>query len=121
MIKLSKLVPQFALSKRKPQELRSLLKKARANHPILGDPDLLVQRARFFQATGHEVRLMILGLLEVQELCLCDIVEALQVPASTLVHHISMLEEAGVVARKESGKYTSFTLNEDLITKHRVL
>lgn len=64
---------------------------------------------------------MILGILEVEELCLCDIVQALQVPASTVVHHVSMLEDAGVITRVESGKYTSFTLNQDLITKHRVL
>ncbi|MGP8070633.1 MAG: ArsR/SmtB family transcription factor [Candidatus Bathyarchaeia archaeon] len=118
---MSRLVPQFALSKRKPQELRSIVKRSRANHPILGNPEELAQRGRFFQAVGHEVRLMILGLLDVEELCLCDIVQALQVPASTVVHHISMLEDAGIIARKESGKYTSFTLNQDLITKHRVL
>jgi DNA-binding transcriptional ArsR family regulator len=64
---------------------------------------------------------MILGLLEVEELCLCDIVQALQVPASTVAHHISMLEDAGVVTRRESGKYTSFMLRKDLITKHHVL
>ncbi len=64
---------------------------------------------------------MILGILEVEELCLCDLVQALQVPASTVVHHVSMLEDAGVITRKESGKYTSFSLNQDVITKHRVL
>jgi DNA-binding transcriptional ArsR family regulator len=64
---------------------------------------------------------MILGLLEVEELCLCDIIQALQVPASTVVHHVSMLEDAGAITRKENGKYTSFALNQDLITKHRVL
>ncbi|MFI5449985.1 MAG: ArsR/SmtB family transcription factor [Candidatus Bathyarchaeia archaeon] len=97
------------------------MKRSRANHPILGDPDVLTQRARLFQAVGHDIRLMILGLLEVEELCLCDITQALQVPASTVVHHLSMLEDAGVITRKESGKYTSFTLNQDLVTKYRVL
>jgi ArsR family transcriptional regulator, lead/cadmium/zinc/bismuth-responsive transcriptional repressor len=119
--KLSRLVPQFALSKQKPQALRTIVKKSRTNRPILVDSDALVRRARFFQAVGHEVRLMILGLLEVEELCLCDIVQALQVPASTIVHHVSMLEDAGAITRKENGKYTSFTVNQDLITKHRVL
>jgi DNA-binding transcriptional ArsR family regulator len=114
-------VPEFALSKRKPEELGSIAKRSRANYPILDDPEGLARRARFFQAVGHEVRLMILGLLEVEELCLCDIVQALQVPASTVAHHISMLEDAGVVTRRESGKYTSFMLRKDLITKHHVL
>jgi ArsR family transcriptional regulator len=117
----STLVPQLALSKRKPQELRSIVKKVHANHPILDDHEELARRARFFQAVGHEVRLMILGLLEVEKLCFCDIIQALQAPPSTIAHHLSMLEDAGVVTRKESGKYTSFMLRKDLITKHRVL
>jgi ArsR family transcriptional regulator len=118
---MSKLVPQFALSKRKPEELRSIAKKAHANHPILANHEELAHRAWFFQALGHEVRLMILGLLEVDELCFCDIIQALQAPASTVAHHLSMLEEAGAITRKENGKYTSFMLRKDLITKHRVL
>ena len=118
---MSKLVPQFALSKRKPEELRSIAKKARATHPILANHEELAQRARFFQAVGHDVRLMILGLLEVEELCFCDIIKALQAPPSTVAHHLGMLEDADVITRKENGKFTSFTLRNDLITKHRVL
>ncbi len=65
---------------------------------------------------------MILGLLEVEEeLCFCDIIKTLEVPASTVAHHISMLGDAGVITRKENGKYTSFTLRKDLITRHRIL
>ena len=118
---MSKLVAQFALSKRKPQELRNLANRARAKHPILNEPEGLARRARFFQAAGHEVRLMILGLLEVEDLCFCDIIQALQVPASTVAHHVSMLEDAGAIVRRENGKFTSFMLNKDLITRHLVL
>jgi len=118
---MSKLVPQFAFSKRKPQELRNLANRARANHPILNDPEGLARQARFFQAVGHEVRLMILGLLEVEDLCFCDLIKALQAPPSTVVHHLRMLEDADIIIRKENGKFTSFTLRKDLITKHHVL
>lgn len=118
---MSRLVPQFALSKRKPGELRRLAQRARAGHAVLDNQEELVQRARFFQAVGHEVRLMILGLLELDELCFCDIIEALGVPPSTVAHHLSMLEDAGVIVRRENGKFTTFELRKDLITKHRVL
>jgi DNA-binding transcriptional ArsR family regulator len=114
-------MPQFALSKRKPEELRSTARKARIAHPILDNPEELSQRAQFFQAIGHELRLTILGLLEVEELCFCDIIQALKAPPSTVAHHLSMLEGAGVITRKENGKYTSFVLRKDLITKHHVL
>jgi len=117
----STLMPQLALSKRKPQELRSIVKKVHANHPILDDHEELARRARFFQAVGHEVRLVILALLELEELCFCDIIEALGAPASTVAHHLGMLEDAEAIVRRENGKYTSFTVNKDLITRHRVL
>lgn len=118
---MSRLVPQFALSKRKPEELRDLVKKARANRPILDNPQEAAWRAKFFQAVGHEVRLIILGLLEVDELCFCDLIKALQAPASTIAHHLSMLEDAGVIIRRENGKFTLFSVRKDLITRHRVL
>jgi DNA-binding transcriptional ArsR family regulator len=118
---MSRLELQFALSKRKPEELRRLAMKARSTHAILDNHDELLQRARFFQALGHEVRLMILGLLELEELCFCNIIEALGEPPSTVAHHLSMLEDAGIVVRREKGKFTTFRLRKDLITKYRVL
>jgi len=118
---MPRLVPQVALSKHKPEELRRMVKSVYANHPILNNRGELAQRARLFQAVGHEVRLTILALLELEELCFCDIIEALGVPASTVAHHLGMLEDAGAIVRKENGKYTSFTPNKDLITRHRVL
>lgn len=118
---MPRLVPQLALSKHKPEELRRMAKSARVNHPVLDNREELGQRAGFFQAVGHEVRLMILGLLELEELCFCDIIEALGAPASTVAHHLGMLEDAGAIVRRENGKYTTFTLNKDLITRHRVL
>ncbi len=118
---MPRLMPQLALSKHKPEELRRMAKSACVNHPILEHREELAQRARFFQAVGHEVRLMILGLLEVEELCFCDIIEALGAPPSTVAHHLAMLEDAGAIIRREDGKYTSFRLRKDLITKHHVL
>jgi DNA-binding transcriptional ArsR family regulator len=59
---------------------------------------------------------MIFGLLEVEQLGFCDIIQTLQVPSSTVAHHLSMLEDARAITGKENGKYTSF-----MLTKHRVL
>jgi DNA-binding transcriptional ArsR family regulator len=118
---MARLVPQFALSKRKPEELQRIVKRARVNYPVLGNPEELAQRARFFQALGNDVRLMIVGLLELEELCFCNIIEALREPPSTVAHHLSMLEDAGIVVRRESGKFTTFRLRKNLIAKHRVL
>jgi DNA-binding transcriptional ArsR family regulator len=112
---MSGLVPQFVLSKGKPQELRGISKRAHANNPILDDSEKLARRAWFFQAVGHEVRPMIFGLLEVDQLSFYDIIRALQVPPSTVARHFNMLGNAGAITRRESSKYTSFMFRNDLI------
>jgi DNA-binding transcriptional ArsR family regulator len=112
---MSGLVPQFILPKRKPQETHSIAKRAHANNPTLDDSEKLARRAWFFQAVGHEVRPMIFGLIEVEQSCFCDIIQTLQVPSSTVVHHLSMLEDVRVITGKENGEYTSFMFRNDLI------
>lgn len=103
-----------------PEECRRVAKKAINLHPALKDPAVIAERARVFQALGNEVRLKIVGLLAVRELCVCDIVTALDGAASTLAHHLRMLEDAGVLRSREEGKFTLCSLNIELLRKHRV-
>jgi len=81
---------------------------------------LIAQRARLFQALGNETRLHILGLLSVQDMCVCDIVEALGGSASTIAHHLWMLEEAGLITCRREGKFTIYSLNEEPLVRFRV-
>jgi DNA-binding transcriptional ArsR family regulator len=63
----------------------------------------------------------ILGLLVVREMCVCNLVAALGTAASTLAHHLTILEEAGLVSARQDGKYTLYTLNEAPLRQHHVL
>lgn len=101
-------------------ECRRIAKKAIELHPVLQDPTRITERARLFQALGNETRLKIVGLFAVRELCVCDIGAALKMPASTLAHHLRMLEEASVIARREDGKFTLYSLQVEVLRKHRV-
>lgn len=103
-----------------PEECRRIAKKAIDLHPVLRDSVLIAERARVFQALGNETRLKIIGLFAVQELCVCDIVAALGAAASTLAHHLRMLEETGVIRRRQAGKFTLYSLNVEVLRKHRV-
>ena len=103
-----------------PGECRHVVKKANELHPVLRDPTIIAERAHIFQALGNETRLKILGLLAVQELCVCDIVTAMGRASSTLAHHIRMLEDAGVIKSREEGKFTLYSLNVGLLRKHRI-
>ena len=103
-----------------PEECSRIAKKATKLHPALKDPAIIAERARIFQALGNEIRLKILGLLAVQELCVCDIVSAVGGAASTIAHHLRMLEDAGVIGSREEGKFTLYSLNVEVLRKHRI-
>lgn len=109
-----------ALMKCSPEECRSIAKKAYATHPLLTDEQELKQRALLFQALGNETRLKILAMLVVQELCVCDIVRAVGGAATTMAYHLKMLEDAGVITSRETSRFTFYTLNCELLERHRV-
>jgi DNA-binding transcriptional ArsR family regulator len=102
------------------EECRRIAKTARTNHVILADETLIVKRARLFKALGNETRLRILGLLSVQEMCACDIVETLEGAASTIAHHLRMLEDGGLISSRRVGKFTLYSLNDEILKQHRV-
>lgn len=102
-------------------ECQAVLKTAQAAHPLLSDPVLLEQRAKLFKALGDPTRLKILALLSQQELCLCELADALQGAESTLVHHLRMLEQGGLIVPRRAGKFTYFRLNPEMLEQHRVL
>lgn len=103
-----------------PKECQDIEKEVNNAFVILTDPGEIRRRARLFKGLGHEVRLRILGLLAVQELCTCEIVGALEGATSTIVHHLRILAQAGLTSSRRVGKFTFFRLNNDVLKHHRV-
>lgn len=103
-----------------PEECQHIVKEVNNTFVILTDAAEIRRRAQFFKGLGHEIRLRILGLLAVQELCICEIVEALEGATSTIAHHLRILSEGGLISSRRVGKFTIFRLNNDLLIHHRV-
>lgn len=103
-----------------PEECRDIIKEVNNAFVILTDDTEIRRRARLFKGLGNEVRLRILGLLAVQELCTCEIVTALEGAASTIAHHLRILSEGGLITSRRVGKFTIFRLNNELLNRHRV-
>ena len=103
-----------------PKECGFIAKRAQTEFSVLADDVLLQQRAKIFRAVGNDTRLRILGLLTVQEMCTCDIVEALKGATSTITHHLRILEEGDLIAVRQIGKFTLYSVNMDLVKKHRI-
>ena len=73
--------------------------------------------ARLFKALADKTRLRILALLLNGELCVCDIIAALDLPQSTISRHLAYLRNAGWVRDRRQGAWVYYQLEEqtDLI------
>jgi len=67
-------------------------------------------RGRFFKALGDESRQRILGLLNVREMCVCELMSALKMTQPTTSHHLKILEDAEIVKSRKDGKWVFYSL-----------
>ena len=65
-----------------------------------------------FKALSDETRLRILKLLEKGELCVCDIVAALDLIQPKVSFHLSALKEAGLVRDRKQGKWIHYRFDD---------
>lgn len=79
--------------------------------------DYYSENTQVFKALGDPKRAMIINLLTYGELCACDILEKFEMSQSTLSHHMKILRECGLVKGREVGKWTYYSLDEDIIGK----
>jgi ArsR family transcriptional regulator len=64
--------------------------------------------SNFFKALGDENRLTMLHLLEKRDMCVCELVAALELSQPTTSHHLKILETAGLIERKKKGKWAFY-------------
>jgi ArsR family transcriptional regulator len=63
-----------------------------------------------FRAFSDPVRLRILHLLQQGELCVCDLVEVMQLPQPTISRHLSYLRKSGLVNVRRERSWSFYTL-----------
>jgi ArsR family transcriptional regulator len=74
------------------------------------------KRSRFFKALADETRLRILRLLEVREMCVCEVMVALDLTQPTASHHLGLLENAELVRDRKEGKWVFYSIaNPELL------
>lgn len=103
-----------------PAECRFIARKAMNKFLVLAEDSLIKQRVKLFHALGNETRLRILALLAMREMCVCEIVEAMEGSTSTIIHHLRKLEDGQLVTSRQAGKFTLYSLNEALLAMHRI-
>ena len=74
-----------------------------------------------FKAFADPTRLRILSLLAAGELCVCDIVEILDLPQPTVSRHLAALRHAGLVDVTRDWKFAHYRLTAPSEPVHRNL
>ena len=78
--------------------------------------------AQFFKVLSDEARLKMLWLLfNHQELCVCDIMEALEITQSKASRHLITLRHAGLVTDRKNGLWSNYALRpveDELARQH---
>lgn len=70
------------------------------------------QTINLCKALTEPIRLRILALLGEGELCVCELVEVLQIPQSTVSRHLALLKGAGWVTERRQGVWMYYRLAE---------
>ena len=63
------------------------------------------EKSRFFKALASEKRVRIVKLLAVKEMCVCELMIALNLTQPNLSHHIQILENVDILTRTKKGKW----------------
>ncbi|MGQ9872868.1 ArsR/SmtB family transcription factor [Leptodesmis sp.] len=64
-----------------------------------------------FHALAEPLRVKVLELLRENELCVCDLCEALDVAQSKLSFHLKTLRDAQLVRSRQQGRWIYYSLN----------
>jgi DNA-binding transcriptional ArsR family regulator len=66
------------------------------------------EKIKIFKALADPTRLRILKLLKTRELCVCEIMIALDLTQPTASHHLKILENVGLIERRKKGKWVFY-------------
>ena len=73
-------------------------------------------KSKLFKALAGAIRLRILGLLSSREMCVCEVMVALDLTQPTASHHLRILENVGLVKDRKEGQWVFYSIaNPELI------
>jgi len=76
----------------------------------VADADFISRQSKFFSALADETRLRVLKLLMIREMCVCEIMVALDLTQPTASHHLNLLENVGLVKHRKEGKWVFYSI-----------
>jgi len=86
----------------------------------VADPIESRRQSKFFKALSDEKRIRILKLLTGREMCVCELMVALDTTQPNLSHHLKILENQGLVNRRKEGKWAYYSLANPKAIEHLI-
>jgi ArsR family transcriptional regulator, arsenate/arsenite/antimonite-responsive transcriptional repressor len=62
---------------------------------------------------GDKTRLAIIGLLELQNWCVCDLVNIFQMSQPAISQHLRKLKDAGLINESRKGQWNYYSINKE--------
>jgi DNA-binding transcriptional ArsR family regulator len=81
----------------------------------LSSEDEIKRKSRLFKALSDPTRLKILALLSIREMCVCEIMVALELTQPTASHHLGILQREGLVTDRHDGKWVFYRLKDQRV------
>lgn len=75
--------------------------------------DPILEMSDTFKLLGDKTRLTIIALLKENELCVCDIVDAVGISQPGVSQHLRKLKQAGLVHENRKGQWIYYSLNKE--------
>ncbi|MDI6702317.1 ArsR/SmtB family transcription factor [Methanothermobacter wolfeii] len=91
-----------------PEDIRLLKEKLEK----LSEDDM-VRKSEILKALADSTRLLIVHLLSSGELCVCEIMAALEKPQPTVSHHLNVLKQAGILKSRKVGVWVHYSLADE--------
>ena len=73
--------------------------------------------AEVFKVLGDPTRIKLLALLSANEMCVCDIADALGMGQSAISHQLRVLRTARLVKFRKEGREVFYSLDDDHVVK----
>lgn len=95
-----------------PAKNASKYVKALQNLTNKMDNDALKIQSKIFKALSDTSRLKILALLRIRDMCVCEIMVALNMTQPVASHHLGILENIGIVEYRRKGKWIFYSVSK---------
>ena len=74
--------------------------------------DVVKKQAEYCKALSDPARVRIIYALADKDLCVCELIDILQMQQTTVSHHLKVLKYAGIIEDRKSGQWVYYSLTD---------